>query len=180
MAWSVPECAKIALAQDCLDDAAQTAYRAATPTLRHRSALNAIEWRHPTPSRPRSQMWPPQCSRRRDAASPFSRSWAQICPRIRAISFRTPHSALRSPGTSPNFRITVASRKWPIAGSPVRLKAIAPTWPGLRTLPQAFITAALGLKHSMASAGAIPFGGSDEGKGNVIGHFRHILSPFLG
>jgi hypothetical protein len=36
-------------------------------------------------------------------------------------------SVLRSSGTSPNFRITVASQKWPIARSPVRLKAIAPT-----------------------------------------------------
>lgn len=42
------------------------------------------------------------------------------------------HSALRSSGTSPNLRITVASPKSPVAGSPVRLKATAPTWPGLR------------------------------------------------
>jgi hypothetical protein len=37
------------------------------------------------------------------------------------------HSALRSSGTSPNFLITSASLKTPVAGSPVRLNATAPT-----------------------------------------------------
>ena len=37
------------------------------------------------------------------------------------------HSALRSAGTSPNFLITLASLKSPVAGSPVRLNATAPT-----------------------------------------------------
>jgi hypothetical protein len=36
------------------------------------------------------------------------------------------HNALKSSGTSPNFRNTVASRKSPVAGSPVRLNATAP------------------------------------------------------
>jgi hypothetical protein len=31
------------------------------------------------------------------------------------------HSALKSSGTSPNFLITLASLKSPVAGSPVRL-----------------------------------------------------------
>ena len=37
------------------------------------------------------------------------------------------HSELKSSGTSPNFLITLASLKSPVAGSPVRLKATAPT-----------------------------------------------------
>jgi hypothetical protein len=37
------------------------------------------------------------------------------------------HSALKSSGTSPNLLITLASLKSPVAGSPVRLKATAPT-----------------------------------------------------
>jgi hypothetical protein len=37
------------------------------------------------------------------------------------------HKVLRSSGTSPNFLITLASLKSPLAGSPVRLKATAPT-----------------------------------------------------
>src|SRR6266567_9640944 len=41
------------------------------------------------------------------------------------------HNALRSSGTSPNFLITLASLKTPVAGSPVRLNATAPTWPCL-------------------------------------------------
>jgi hypothetical protein len=36
------------------------------------------------------------------------------------------HSVLKSSGTSPNFLITLASLKSPVAGSPVRLKATAP------------------------------------------------------
>ena len=45
-------------------------------------------------------------------------------PRIRAISLRMFDSVLRSSGTSPNLRMTFASPKSPMAGSPVRLKAI--------------------------------------------------------
>jgi hypothetical protein len=37
------------------------------------------------------------------------------------------HSALKSSGTSPNFLITLASLKSPVAGSPERLNATAPT-----------------------------------------------------
>jgi len=36
------------------------------------------------------------------------------------------HNTLKSSGTSPNFRKTVASLKSPVAGSPVRLNATAP------------------------------------------------------
>jgi hypothetical protein len=36
------------------------------------------------------------------------------------------HNALKSSGTSPNFRNTVASWKSPVAGSPVRLNATTP------------------------------------------------------
>src|SRR5277367_2963827 len=39
------------------------------------------------------------------------------------------HSALKSSGTSPNFRKTVASLKSPVAGSPVRLNAALPYGP---------------------------------------------------
>jgi hypothetical protein len=75
------------------------------------------------------------------------------------------HRALRSPGTSPNFRITSASPKSPVAGSPLRLNATAPTLPGLRHKASAFITAEFGLKHSMASPGAMP--SSDETNGSA-------------
>jgi hypothetical protein len=37
------------------------------------------------------------------------------------------HSVLKSSGTSPNFLIPLASLKSPVAGSPVRLNATAPT-----------------------------------------------------
>jgi hypothetical protein len=36
------------------------------------------------------------------------------------------YNVLKSSGTLPNFLITVASLKSPVAGSPVRLKATAP------------------------------------------------------
>ena len=65
-------------------------------------------------------------------------------------------SELRSSGTSPNLRMTVASPKSPVAGSPLRLKATAPTMPGFRDSASAFITAAFGLKHSTASPAATP------------------------
>jgi hypothetical protein len=37
------------------------------------------------------------------------------------------HNPLKSSNTSPNFLITLASLKSPVAGSPVRLNATAPT-----------------------------------------------------
>jgi hypothetical protein len=40
---------------------------------------------------------------------------------------RGSHDPLKSSGTSPNFLITLASLKSPVAGSPVRLNATAPT-----------------------------------------------------
>jgi hypothetical protein len=55
------------------------------------------------------------------------------------------HNALKSSGTSPNFLITLASLKLPVAGSPVRLNATAPTWPSLRDNASARITTATGL-----------------------------------
>jgi hypothetical protein len=48
-------------------------------------------------------------------------------------SFAVGQSALRSSGTSPNFRISFASPKSPVAGSPLRLNATAPACPGLAT-----------------------------------------------
>lgn len=61
---------------------------------------------------------------------------------------------LRPSSTSPNLRITVASPKSPVAASPLRLKATAPTMPGFRDSASAFVTAAFGSKHSTASAAA--------------------------
>jgi hypothetical protein len=48
------------------------------------------------------------------------------------IQLRGSHNALRSSGTSPNFRISLASPNSPVAGSLQRLNAIAPAQPGLR------------------------------------------------
>src|ERR1700681_2011814 len=75
-----------------------------------------------------------------------------------------PHSALKSFGTSPNFLITVASLKSPVAGSPVRENATAPTLPCLRESAWARITAALGLKHSTGSPAAMPSSVANERK----------------
>jgi hypothetical protein len=47
----------------------------------------------------------------------------------RNIDHHSPHSVLKSSGTSPNFLTTLASLKSPVSGSPVRLYATAPTWP---------------------------------------------------
>ena len=66
------------------------------------------------------------------------------------------HSALRSSGTSPNFRISLASPNSPVAGSPVRQNAIAPAQPGFRESASARMTAALALRHSTASQAATP------------------------
>src|SRR5215831_9903878 len=66
------------------------------------------------------------------------------------------HNALRSSGTSPNRRITLASPNSPVAGSPVRLNAMAPAQPGLRESASARVTAALALRHSTASPGVMP------------------------
>jgi hypothetical protein len=47
---------------------------------------------------------------------------------ITDIGHRPPrHNVPRSSGTSPNFLITLASLKSPVAGSPVRLNATVPT-----------------------------------------------------
>jgi hypothetical protein len=56
-------------------------------------------------------------------------------PEGRRCTGRHRHNVLKSSGTSPNFRNTVASRKSPVAGSLVRLNAIAPVSDGdLRAL----------------------------------------------
>src|SRR5216683_2944300 len=52
------------------------------------------------------------------------------------------HNVLKSSGTSPNLPITLASLKSPVAGSPLRLNATAPTWPALRESASARITTA--------------------------------------
>jgi hypothetical protein len=50
----------------------------------------------------------------------------QVQPFVLSADDLMGHSPLNS-GTSPNFLITLASLKSPVAGSPVRLKATAPT-----------------------------------------------------
>lgn len=85
---------------------------------------------------------PARCSIR------ISRCWAWILPAHARDFVADPvelHSALSSSGTSPNFRISLASPNSPVAGSPLRLKATAPTWPGFRDSASARITAALAL-----------------------------------
>jgi hypothetical protein len=57
---------------------------------------------------------------------------------------RRRQNALKSSGTSPNFRNTVASRKSPVAGSSVRLNATAPAWPHTFQRPCARSIAATG------------------------------------
>jgi hypothetical protein len=61
------------------------------------------------------------------------------------------HNALKSSGTSPNFRNTVASWKSPVAGSPVRLSATERVWPSTFQRPCARSIAAAGLGHSIGS-----------------------------
>jgi hypothetical protein len=73
------------------------------------------------------------------------------------------HSVLKSPGTSPNFLITLASLKSPVAGSPVRLNATAPTVTFFADNASARITAAFGLKHSMGSPAAMPSSAATNG-----------------
>jgi hypothetical protein len=75
------------------------------------------------------------------------------------------HSVVRSSGMSPDLRVALASPKSPVAGSPERLKATAPTMPGLRGKR-------FGLHHGrvrieafdrLASGGAV---GGHEGQGD--------------
>lgn len=77
------------------------------------------------------------------------------------------HTVLRSSGTSLNFRISLASLKSPLDGSPVREKAIAPACPGLRDSASARMTAALALKHSARQSH----------KSNVLNH-AHVFGVF--
>jgi hypothetical protein len=74
------------------------------------------------------------------------------------------HSELRSSGTSPNLRISLASLNSPDDGSPVRENAMAPAWPGLRESASARITAALALGHSAASPAAMPSSEKTNGR----------------
>jgi hypothetical protein len=46
------------------------------------------------------------------------------------------HSVLRSSGTSPNFRISLASLKSPLDGSPVRENAMARHGPACERAPR--------------------------------------------
>jgi hypothetical protein len=69
-----------------------------------------------------------------------------LCYRLRHHGSIDLHNALKSFGTSPNFLITLASLKSPVAGSPARLNATAPIWPSLRDSASARITAAFGLR----------------------------------
>jgi hypothetical protein len=85
------------------------------------------------------------------------------------------HSVVRSSGMSPNLRMALASPKSPVAGSPERLKATAPTMPGLRESALAFITAAFGLKHSTASPATAP-SAATKGRG-MVGHLAHLSRP---
>jgi hypothetical protein len=75
-----------------------------------------------------------QVRRRRTNAGTFKHEDLILLPaNLQAQSFDSSadelkgHSVLKSFGTSPNFLITLASPKQPVAGSPVRLKATAPT-----------------------------------------------------
>lgn len=52
-------------------------------------------------------------------------------------------------------QLNLASLKSPVAGSPLRLKAMAPALPGFRARASARPTAALALRHSAASPAAI-------------------------
>jgi hypothetical protein len=74
-----------------------------------------------------------------------------------------PLHVLRSSGTSPNFLMTFASPKLPVAGSPVRLNATAPTCPGLRDRASARMTTATGLRHSVGSPAATPSSAATKG-----------------
>src|SRR5712672_2281061 len=73
------------------------------------------------------------------------------------------YNVLKSSGTSPNFLITFASPNSPVAGSPVRLNATAPTCPGLRDNASARMTTATGLKHSVGSPAAMPSSAATKG-----------------
>jgi hypothetical protein len=93
----------------------------------------------------------------------ISRSCARIGLRMRAISLRTQSSFTARSGPQARCRISGSAWRPRIRRSrdpPLRLNAIAPTWPDLRDSASARITAALALKHSVASPGAMP---SSEG-----------------
>ena len=102
---------------------------------------------------------------RRGGASRSLRADLDTHPRDLVADPVALHSALRSAVTLPDFRITLASPKSPVAGSPVRLKATAPIWPGFRDNASARFTVAFGLKHSVGSVGAMP--SSDGTKGSA-------------
>jgi hypothetical protein len=84
------------------------------------------------------------------------------------------YNVLKSSGTSPNFLMTFASPKFPVAGSPVRLNATAPTCPGLRDSFR---------PHDDRSwietfgwfTGRYAIVGSDEGQRHEVGYFGHGL-----
>jgi hypothetical protein len=88
-----------------------------------------------------------------EASTPFLARPAVARPVANVIGI---HSSLRSSGTSPNFRITFASPNSPVAGSPPRQKASAPTCPGFPEYTSARITAAFALRHCIGFPGAMP------------------------
>src|ERR1700733_208971 len=89
-----------------------------------------------------------------------------------------PHNALKSSGTSPNFRNTVASLKSPVAGSPVRLNATAPVWPNTFHRPCARSIAATGLGHSIGSPTTTLPSAASNGNATkyVIPAMAHLLN----
>jgi hypothetical protein len=88
------------------------------------------------------------------------------------------HNALKSSGTTPNFRNTVASRKSPVAGSPVRLNATAPVWPSPFQRPCARSIAAVGFGHSIGSPITMLLSATSNGNATkyVIPAMAHLLN----
>ena len=86
------------------------------------------------------------------------------------------HSALRSAGTSPNFRITVASPKSPRRRIPAAAEGHCADMPGFRESASALITAAFGLKHRRLAGGEAVIGGQER-QGDVVGDLAHLSRP---
>jgi hypothetical protein len=94
-----------------------------------------------------------------------------------AVNLHEPQSALRSSGRSPNFWITVASPKLPVARSSVRLKGDRADVARLAGERLRLYDGRVRIEALDGFRGRNPIVGGDEGKGYVIGHFRHQLSP---
>ena len=96
----------------------------------------------------------------------ISRSWAEICPRMRA-------SRSRPSGVSKGAEIVRYVAGLPdrlgvaevaAEGSPVRENAMAPAWPGMRESASARMTAAFALRHSAGSPAATPSSEKTNGR----------------